>query len=156
MQLMSTSSRIRLACLAVTALLAVVGPAAAHARALRTHASSYGVGTYSGKMSQVLPKTYSGPISFVVTRGQITGLSITMGVACQGLGWVRDVDPIPTLAVAVTPIGTFSYVGTIGGRHLRFSGILTGHKLVGWFFESFWLGHDFCTMDRPAPYTATG
>jgi len=133
------------------ALLTMAGPSAAQAQ---TQAVSYAPGTYSGKLIQVVPKPYAGALSFVVSQGKITGLTATFGVVCQSLGWVRDKDPLPALAISVGPRGGFSYVGKVDGRHLRLSGILTGHRVVGSFFQTFWLGHDFCTMSRPAFYSA--
>ncbi len=150
---MSTSSRIRLLALAIVALVAVAWPGGAQAR---TVAMSYGTGEYSGAIVQVVPKPYAGTIAFVVSQGKVTGLADTFGVACQGIGWVRDRDVIPTLAIHVGPSGGFSYVGKIGRRSLRLSGVLIGDKAMGSFFQTFWFGHSFCTMNRPAQYTALG
>ena len=134
--------------MALIALLAAAGPASAQATA-------YGVKAYSGKITQVLPKPYAGPVSFVVSGQSITGLTVTFGVACQGLGWVRDQDPITTLTVVVRRTGAFSYAGKVGNRHLRLSGVMTRHRVVGTFFQTFWLGRDFCSMSQPALFTAS-
>jgi hypothetical protein len=129
----------------VIALLAGAGAAGAQAQT-----------AYSGRINQIVPKPYAGTISFVVSQGKITGLTLGFGVECQGLGWVRDQDPMPTFTVSVGRAGGFSYAGTVAGRHMRFSGIVKGSKVVGSFFQSFWFGHDFCSMNRAAFFTATG
>lgn len=149
---MSRSSRIWLITIAMTALVAAAIPSAAQGH---TSAAAYSTGTYSGKIVQLVPKPYTGAVSLVVTHGKIIGLTLNFGVACQDLGWVRDHDPIPTFTVGIASTGGFSYVGEVGDRHLRLSGIFRGHTVVGSFFQSFWLGHDFCTMNRPAVYTAS-
>lgn len=141
--------RSRLLICAAVAAGCAAPPGIAQARAL------YRSGAYSGRTTQVVPKAYRGKISFVVSQGRITGLSLKLGVACKGLGFVHEKDPIPALAIAVGRTGAFSYVGKAGGGRLRISGILKGRTAVGSFFQTFWLGHDFCTMNRPAVYTAS-
>jgi hypothetical protein len=135
--------RLRLLTILLLGILGAVAPTAAQA-------ATYGAGTYSGSITQVVPQHYTGHISFVVTA-----LTLSFGVVCQGLGWVRDRDTIPTFSLGIGRSGGFSYAGTLDRRRMRLSGILKGHKVVGSFFQSFWFGHDFCTMTRSAFFTAS-
>src|SRR5436305_10138430 len=102
--------------LSIGLLAALAGGAATAAQA-----QTYGLGTYSGKITQVVPKSYAGHISFVVGRGSIGSVSATFGVACQGLGWVRDQDPVPAFTIPIGRAGGSSYAGTIAGRHMGVS-----------------------------------
>jgi hypothetical protein len=143
--------RLRLLALAALAAGWAAAPGIAQARA----STFYSSGAYTGSLTQVVPKAYRGKISFVVSRGKITALTLTLGVACKGLGLVHEKDPVPALTIGIGRAGGFSYVGKVGSGRLRISGILHGRTAVGSFFQTFWLGHDFCTMNRPAFYSAT-
>jgi hypothetical protein len=152
---MSRGSRRGLLTIALLVGLGAAAPGAAQAQTrARANAVFYHQGPYAGKIAQVVPKPYTGRISLLVSQRKITGLTVTFGVACQKLGWVRDQDPMPTFTVAIGPAGGFSYTGKLAGRRMRLSGIFNGHRVVGSFFQSFWFGHDFCTMERPAFFTA--
>jgi hypothetical protein len=136
------------------ALLVGLGAAVPNAAQAHANAVFYREGPYAGTIAQVVPKPYAGRISLLVSQGKITGLTVTFGVACHALGWVRDQDPMPTFTVDIGPTGGFSYTGKLAGRRMRLSGIFNGHRVVGSFFQSFWFGHDFCTMERAAFFTA--
>jgi hypothetical protein len=136
-------------------LLAAV-PTAAQARTTSRASVTYSAGAYSGKITQVVPKPYAGHIGFALSRGKLTALTLSIGVACQGVGWVHEKASIPAVTITIGRTGTFSYLARIDRSHLRISGILEGHTAVGSVFQSLWFGHTFCSMNRPALYTASG
>jgi hypothetical protein len=153
---MSRGSRLRLLTIGLLVTLGAGLPSTAQAHKARVKTATYHAGPYAGRITQVVPKPYEGSIGFMVSKGKVTGLTVSFGVICQRLGWVRDEDPIPTFIVGIGRTGGFSFAGKLAGRRMRLSGIVKGRSVVGSFFQSFWFGHDFCTMNRPAFFNASG
>jgi hypothetical protein len=112
-------------------------------------------GTYNGEIWQTLPKFHIGHIHFIISGGKIFDLRFTAGTMCGSM-WAIDSDhAIPEFPLALKPMGSFSYQGTVAGRVLRLSGKISGNRAQGTFFQSFALSAVSCTMGQPAVFTAT-
>lgn len=142
---------------AVVLVMAMPGLAQAATRAAAATGTQaprlpYKIGAYTGTIDQKSP-TAKGKIAFVVRHQAITALTFTVGVVCQALK-VTDTDLLKRFHARVTHKGSFSYSGTMMGRHIRLRGKLQAGRATGTFFQSFDSGSLHCSMSQPASFTA--
>jgi hypothetical protein len=137
------------------AAVVTLAATAAIATGAWARAPRFAAGQYTGRVSQVIPKPFSGLIGFTIRGGVLTGLHFKVEMVCGRLLLAQVASPPSRLRVRVRHDGAFSYAGRAGGALVRLHGIVRGRSATGTFFESFHTTPTYgCTMFAPAPFGA--